>query len=236
MSFKQLSLLFLLSVAARADGPNPPPANNTVTNGNPVQMDPFVVTGTLDTARESIVPSLGATTFSISSAQIEFQPLGANAPFNQIVLQAPGVAQDSAANGDLHVRGEHANLQYRINGVLLPEGITGFGLELDPRFVGSMQLITGSLPAQYGFRTAGIIDIHTKSGAFANGGETDVFGGSFDTVRVSVESSGTAGPTGCFIEGSFDHNGVGIENPTSSSRAVHDATDQYKTFAYASHI
>ena len=236
MSFKQLSLLFLLSVAARADGPNPPPANHTVTNGNPVQMDPFIVTGTLDTARESIVPSLGATTFSISSAQIEVQPLGANAPFNQIVLQAPGVAQDSAANGDLHVRGEHANLQYRINGVLLPEGITGFGLELDPRFVGSMQLITGSLPAQYGFRTAGIIDIHTKSGAFANGGETDVFGGSFDTVRVSVESSGTAGPTGCFIEGSFDHNGVGIENPTSSSRAVHDATDQYKTFAYASHI
>ena len=36
------------------------------------------------------------------------------------------------ANGDLHVRGEHANLQYRINDVLLPEGITGFGLEWSP--------------------------------------------------------------------------------------------------------
>jgi len=55
---------------------------------------------------------------------------------------------------NLHVRGEHANLQYRINDVLLPEGISGFGLELSPHFIESMQLITGSLPAQYGFRTA----------------------------------------------------------------------------------
>ena len=236
MSFRNLPLLFVLSIAARAADPTPPSADNAPANEKPVLMDPFVVTGTLDTARESIVPSLGATTFSITSAQIEFQPLGANAPFNQVVLQAPGVAQDSAANGDLHIRGEHANLQFRINDVLLPEGITGFGLELDPRFVGSMQLITGSLPAQYGFRTAGIIDIHTKSGAFANGSETDVFGGSFDTIRASAETSGTAGLTGYFIEGSFDHNGMGIENPTSSSRAIHDATAQYKTFAYVSHI
>ena len=236
MSFRYIPLLFLLSIAARAVDSNPPSADNAPANENPVQLDPFVVTGTLDTARESIVPSLGATTFSITSAQIEFQPLGSNAPFNQIVLQAPGVAQDSAANGDLHVRGEHANLQYRINDVLLPEGITGFGLELDPRFVGSMQLITGSLPAQYGFRTAGIIDIHTKSGAFANGSESDVFGGSFDTLRTSVESSGTVGPTSYFIDGSVNHNGIGIENPTSSTKAIHDATDQYKTFAYVSHI
>ena len=99
---------------------------------------------------------------------------GANAPFNEVILRAPGVAQDSAANGDLHVRGEHANLQYRINDVLLPEGITGFGLELDPRFVESMRLITGSLPAAYGFRTAGVVDIHTKSGAFENGGEARI--------------------------------------------------------------
>ena len=84
------------------------------------------------------------------------------------------MVQDSAANGDLHVRGEHANLQYRINDVLLPEGITGFGLELDPRFVDSMQLITGSLPAQYGFRTAGVVDIQTKSGAFENGGKAEI--------------------------------------------------------------
>ncbi len=88
-------------------------------------------------------------------------------------------------NGDLHVRGEHANLQYRINGVLLPEGIAGVvrPLELDPRFIESMQLITGSLPAQYGFRTAGVIDIETKTGAFQNGGSAGVYGGGFNTFN-----------------------------------------------------
>ena len=103
MSFRYIPLLFLLSIAARAVDSNPPSADNAPANENPVQLDPFVVTGTLDTARESIVPSLGATTFSITSAQIEFQPLGSNAPFNQIVLQAPGVA---------HAIGEEAGVKF----------------------------------------------------------------------------------------------------------------------------
>ncbi len=228
---------FLLSCLLAATGfAGDDPSADPTLNQTAVSLDPFVVTGQLDKARDNIVPSLGATTFVITSAQIEFQPLGDDAPFNQVILQAPGVAQDSAVNGDLHVRGEHANLQYRINDVLLPEGITGFGLELDPRFVDSMQLITGSLPAQYGFRTAGIVDIHTKGGAFANGGEAEVFGGSFDTLREGFEAGGTAGKSTYFFDGSFDHNDIGIENPTASATPVHDVTDQSKLFGYLSHV
>jgi len=119
---------------------------------------------------------------------------------------------------------------------LLPEGITGFGLELDPRFVESMQLITGSLPAAYGFRTAGVVDIHTKSGAFVNGGQLEMYGGSYDTLRPSFEYGGTQGKWNYFIDGSYDHNALGIENPTASKNAIHDNTDQYKTFLYGSYI
>ena len=129
------------------------------------------------------------------------------------------MAQDSAANGDLHLRGEHANIQYRINDVLLPEGITGFGQELDTRFVDSLRLITGSLPAQYGFRTAGVVDLHTKSGAFEPGGEASVYGGSYDTIKPSFEYGGSKGNLNYFVDGSYNHNGIGIENPTSSSDA-----------------
>ncbi len=231
-----LPALCLLAAASLAADDTPPAGSPDESNPTPIAMDPLVVTSTLDQAREDIVPNLGASTFAISTAQIALQPLGTNAPFSQVVLQAPGVAQDSSANGDLHVRGEHANLQYRINDVLLPEGISGFGLELDPRFVGIMQLITGSLPAQYGFRTAGVIDIHTKSGAFANGGEVDLFGGSYDTAKASFETGGTTGKTGCFVDGSVNHNGIGIENPTASATPIHDATDQYRTFAYLSRV
>ena len=46
-------------------------------------------------------------------------------------------------------RGDHANVQYRINGVELPEGLSVFGQALETRFASSMSLITGALPAQY---------------------------------------------------------------------------------------
>jgi outer membrane receptor protein involved in Fe transport len=214
-------------------------STNVVSSGsstNVTQLGNVTVVGKLDQARNQILPDLGATAYSINKDQIAALSQGGNAPMNQVILRAPGVAEDSAANGDLHVRGEHANLQYRINDVLLPEGITGFGLELDPRFVDSMQLITGSLPAQYGFRTAGVVDIQTKSGAFENGGEVGVYGGSYDTVRPSFEYGGAQGKWDYFVDGSYDHNDLGIENPTPSHDAIHDQTDQYKTFIYASRI
>jgi outer membrane receptor protein involved in Fe transport len=222
---------------AQTNAVSPPVAPSLPgTSTNVTDLGKVTVVGKLDQARNQIIPDLGATAYTINKDQIASISQGANAPFNEIILRAPGVAQDSAANGDLHVRGEHANLQYRINDVLLPEGITGFGLELDPRFVESMQLITGSLPAAYGFRTAGVVDIKTKSGAFENGGEAEIYGGSYDTVRPSFEYGGSDGKWNYFIDGSYDHNDLGIENPTSSHDAIHDATDQEKMFAYVSYL
>ena len=206
-------LLFLLSAAGlcaqTAPSPEspPPPVDKT-----PVELDKFIVTGQLDEARDNIAPTLGATSFLIGQQQIQDLPQGADAPFSQVLLRAPGVAGDSAANGDLHLRGEHANLQYRINDVLLPEGISGFGLELDPRFVNSLQLITGSLPAQYGFRTAGIVDIQTKSGSFDPGGGFSLYGGSFDTFRPSFETGGSVGSASCPFA---SRDRTGKENGTS---------------------
>jgi outer membrane receptor protein involved in Fe transport len=218
-------------------------ATNTSTNGlstgsstNVTDLGNVTVLGKLDKARSNILPDLGATAYTHTAAQIEMQSQGADAPFNEVILRSPGVAQDSAANGDLHVRGEHANLQYRIDDVLLPEGISGFGLELSPRFVQSMQLITGSLPAQYGFRTAGIVDIQTKSGAFENGGTVEMYGGSHDTYSPSYEYGTTQGKWSFYTDGSYEHNYLGIENVTSSPNAIHDNTDQYKAFVYGSYL
>ena len=100
----------------------PPPVPAAPADKFPVELEKFIVSGQLDRARENIAPSLGATSFFIGSQQIADLPQGADAPFSSVLLRAPGIAGDSAANGDLHLRGEHANLQYRINDVLLPEG------------------------------------------------------------------------------------------------------------------
>jgi TonB dependent receptor len=216
---------------------NTPPAAATSPNSgsstNVTKLEDVTVSARLDVSRNEIVPSLGATKSTLGIAQIQALPAGENARFDQLLLNMPGVAQDSL--GQLHVRGEHANLQYRINDVLLPEGITGFGPELSARFVESVSLITGSLPAQYGFRTAGIVDIHTKSGAFDQGGDFTVYGGSYDTINPSFTYGGSQGNLNYWVIGSYNHNGIGIENPTSSATPVHDTTDQGKTFTYLSY-
>ena len=81
-----------------------------------------------------------------------------------------------AASGSFHVRNEHANVQVRINGIMLPDGVTGFGTFLDTALIGNMTLITGALPAQFGLRTSGVLDIQTRNDAF-NGGTVGVYGG-----------------------------------------------------------
>src|SRR5947207_2463441 len=188
----------------------------------------------LDISREAIVPNLGATRYTIGPDRLDSQAQGENAPFNQTILRFPGVAQDSF--GQLHVRDEHANLQYRIDDVLLPESIPGFGPELATRVADNISLMTGSLPAQFGFRQTGVIDIHTKTGATFIGNEASIYVGSFDTFMESLERGGVTGRLSYYVTQNYLHDGIGIENPTRSSSPIHDDTDQYKFFGYLSYI
>ncbi|WP_271599726.1 TonB-dependent receptor [Bradyrhizobium sp. CCBAU 45384] len=188
----------------------------------------------LDAARQSVLPPGGATTHTLTRQAIEALPQGSNASLDKVLLQFPGVTQDSAASGDLHVRNEHANLQYRINGVMLPDGVGAFGQILDTGIVGSLSLLTGALPAQYGQRTAGVLDIQTKADAFNNSGVVGVYGGSNGTISTNIEHGGTAGQTQYFLSGRFLQNNLGIENPTPSVNAIHDRTNQEKGFLYLS--
>jgi outer membrane receptor protein involved in Fe transport len=198
-----------------------------------VTLPTVTVTADLDRARDQIAPSLGAVTYTIGPNQIQALPQGENAPFSQVLLRAPGVVADSF--GEVHVRGEHGDLTYRINGVLLPEGLNGFGQEIDTRLINSVTLITGTLPAQFGFRTAGIVDVSTKNGSQLSGGEVSFYGGSYDTINPSVQFGGTSGKVDYFVTASYLHNDIGIENPTSSYYPIHDTTDQEKLFTYLSY-
>jgi len=193
-----------------------------------------VVSKQLNEARNALLPDTGSTVYRFTQEDITDLPLGASSPFDQLLLQAPGVAQDSF--GQLHVRGDHANLQYRINGVIIPESISGFGQTLDTRFFESANLITGALPAEYGYRTAGVVDIHTKTGALSPGGDASLTVGSFATVNPSVEYGGTSGRTDYYVTAQYLYDQIGIENPTSSYRPIHDDTSQGKAFGYTSYL
>ncbi|MDR3486928.1 MAG: TonB-dependent receptor [Bradyrhizobium sp.] len=212
-----------------------------------------------DQARSNIFTTIGTTSNTISHSTIEDLPQGPNTTVEQVLLQAPGVSQDSAASGSLHVRNDHANVQYRINGILLPDGVTGFGSIFDTSFIGSMSLVTGALPAEFGLRTTGLVDITTRTDLFNNSGSVSMYGGSHGTIAPSLEYGGTFGgncpttttttpgyvkalpaSTDCFagvqyyFTGRYLQNTVGIENPTPAYNAIHDFTQQERGFAYMS--
>lgn len=188
-------------------------------------IDLDVVAKRFDQARSSIQPSLGATTYDFGKNVIADVPQGENAPLNQVLLRAPGVVQDSF--GQIHVRGDHANVQYRLDGVQLPEGLSLFNNILATRYANRMTLLTGALPAQYGLHTAGIVDITLKSGSTDPGTDLSITGGSRNYSQPAFSYGGRSGKIDYFAAGQFIHNGLGIENPTASFSPIHDDTDQW---------
>ncbi|HXQ84084.1 MAG TPA: TonB-dependent receptor, partial [Xanthobacteraceae bacterium] len=254
----QVQLPELTVRAAKKPKPRPvaqaaPPASTTPpANPVTVQNDRF------DEARSNLYTTAGTTSDTISHQTIEALPQGTNTTVEKVLLQAPGVSQDSAASGTLHVRNDHANLQFRINGVMLPDGVTGFGSILDTALIGNIALVTGALPAEFGLRTVGLIDITTRADAFNNSGSVSYYGGSRGTFEPSFEYGGTFGSTcpatapvsksgapsalaaDCypgvqyFFSGRYLQTTEGIENPLPTLNAIHDFSVQEKGFAYMS--
>jgi outer membrane receptor protein involved in Fe transport len=193
-----------------------------------------VVAQRLNKARNSLSPETGGSVYRFSEQAIRDLPQGNNTALNDVLLQAPGVVQDSF--GQLHVRGDHANLQYRINGVQLPEGITGFGQVISPRFASSVSLLTGALPAEFGLRTAGVIDIKTKDGLLENGGDVEFYGGQRSTIQPSFEYGGSIGKFSYFVTGQYLSTTRGVEPPTPGPSPIHDQSYQGQAFGYFSYF
>ena len=189
----------------------------------------------MDQSRDSfLLPKLGATSYNMDYEAIETLPQGQYTPIDKVLLQLPGVSYDSAvSNPDYHVRNEYANVQYRINGILLPEGVSGLGPVLETGFIGNLNLLTGTLPAQYGLRTAGIVDLTTRS-EFEPGGTLSLYGGSFATISPRFDYGGSSGNTQYFVTGSLMRNNEGLENAAPTVDPIHDHTEQGKFFGYVS--
>jgi hypothetical protein len=135
-------VLTLAAVPAFAESPAPEPRNSGDTATTSITLPAIeVISEQLEAARLQIQPSLGASTYYFGSEALQTIPQGENVPLNQVLLQMPAVAQDSF--GQIHVRGEHANVQFRINGVQLPEGLSVFGQALETRFARSVSLKHG---------------------------------------------------------------------------------------------
>ena len=185
--------------------------------------------------QERLLPKTGANVFALDRAAIEALPQGDQTPLEKILLQTPGVSQDSAASGNLHIRNEHANVQYRVNGILLPDGVSGFSQLIETAFAGSASLVTGALPAQYGLRTSALVDIVSRAPPPTPGGSVSVYGGSHGTGQTAFDHGAKFGPWEVFAAGRLSMSSLGIENPTDSHEAIHDRFRQGKFFGFMSY-
>lgn len=234
---RHLTLALALAYPLMAAHADPAPAAEPAVTDSLPTVQIQSARNRLDAARNSLSPDTGSTLYKFSREDIERLPLGDNTRLNQLLLQAPGVVQDSF--GDIHVRGDHGNLQYRINGVVIPEAISGFGQVLETRYASSISLLTGALPPQYGYRTAGVVDIQTRDGTEDGrplAGSVGVTLGSHQLRQTDLTLHGSQGALSYSFSGSYEGNALGIENPTDSRTALHDQTHQAKGLGSLSYL
>ncbi len=226
------ALSLVLPVAAFAQAATAPADADDPSAGNAI----VVTARRLDDARDSIDSSLGASTYSLDREALDIQPGGADRALKGVLLQAPGISQDSDGDGDIHIRNEHGNVQYRLDGITIPNSFAGFGAPVDPRVAESIQVITGALPAQYGLRTAGIVSLKTRAAGFDFDGDLGVYGGGNSTFQPSATLRNRVGNFNYFVSGSYLANDNGISNPTPSKHAIHNRTKQGRGFVYFSNV
>src|SRR5271156_2756115 len=175
----------------------------------------------------------GASKYTFTAHDITNLPQGEATPLNQVLLQMPGVALDQ--NQEIHIRGEHAGIQYQMNGIMLPLDINNdptFTQLLNSYFVKSVSLIDGVLPAEYGYRTSGVVEISTKNGCDDAHNEFTIYGGQRDTAQPSFQLGGCSGKISYFLTGVYAHSNLGLSSATRGPDPIHDGTNQGQGFAY----
>lgn len=184
----------------------------------------------LDSARTQVDAALGSTVYSLTNETIENRPGGETGSISDILAQAPGV---TLSGKTLNVRGSPAN-QVRINNVIVPEAISDPADHLSSRLAQATRLVTGTLPAQFGFAPAGVISVTTKNGLYQHSGQAELFASSDGMVEPSVEWAGSAAATSLFASGSFEHDQTIVAD--ADGNATHDRRDEIEGLGFADHV
>ena len=118
---------------------------------------------------------------------------------SQIVQQSiAGAAR--APTGEVHIRGQHAEYTYYVDGLPVSSGLSGSLNELfDPAVVNKIQFQTGGWDAEYGGKTAAVIDISTRIPTGAFHGNFTAYGGSYSSNGQAFDISGNSGKLGLFV-------------------------------------
>ena len=121
----------------------------------------------------------------------------------------------SAASGALHLRNDHANVQYRVNGILLPDGVSGFAELLDHRFRRQHRYHRRRASGEWAPHD-GIVDVTPKSAVFDGGGNIEHLWRKPRDDHAELEYGGTIGGTEYYVDSIWLLTNEGIENANSA--------------------
>jgi hypothetical protein len=168
-------------------------------------------------------------TYSLSRREIEVLPRGNNINLEDLLLTIPSAAYGSLKQ--VHIRQDHANLQFRIDGVPIPDTISStFSDVITPRAWERADIVLGGMEANVGNKTTALIDITTKSGTKPGFGSVQMFGGSNNTINPSFEYGGTIGQKfRYYFLNSHTATNRGIEPPTLGHSIFHGQSERNQT-------
>lgn len=162
------------------------------------------------------IPDLGTSTthFELDDEQLDkMPPAPPVSALPAVVESVPGVVPEE--NGRLHIRGSEAQPQYVLDGVPMYDNFQGtFATAPDTENLRSTQIITGNVPAEYGQRVAGVINLNSKSGLDTPWtGSVSFSGGSFNSQALDVEAGGHVKDVGVFFSADTSRNNRFLDPP-----------------------
>ena len=138
--------------------------------------------------------------------------------------------------GQIHVRGDHANLQFRHRRRAIARGINVFGQALETRLalsVADHRRAAGAIRLSHRRQSS---TSRPKPACSIPGGSISMYGGSRAGCSRASNTAAMSARSNYFVTGDFLHDDIGIENPTGSFNPIHDTTDQERGFAFISGI
>ncbi len=156
-----------------------------------------------------------------------------------------------APTGEVHIRGQHGEFTYYIDGAPIPLGVFG-GLNevVDPKVIERATFLTGGFPAEYGGQMAAVVDVQnrvptgnfhldfsTYVGTYAPNGNKDSLMSPNRFLNMdgqSLSMSDHIGKLGWFLSGSRQETDRRIDNPVSS--IFHDHGFDYFLYGKADYL
>ncbi len=205
---------------------------STVPMNLPVSLALANATATVDVSpNATIVENIPTTHTDIDQSQIRRLPLNSsgNGLSDVVSMTSPGVVSDS--NGFFHPLGDHAQTQFSIDGQPISDQQSkAFSTQIPVNAIQSLEVITGSTPAEFGDKTSLVISAVTKSGLNQRRPTGSFFSsvGNFGTYKEEADLAAGNAKAGNFIAFNFDRSNRFLDAPEFVS--LHNSGNSFSIF------